>query len=346
MKKIISVVLSTCIAVNAFLVFGYTELEDVNAEAVYTDNNNEKTTVENDRMQLLVYSDHAALTSCSRKVQGPVVVPAEAGGQPVTEIKIGAFTFCEEMTEVTLPDTITDMEASAFYNCTSLKSIVLPDSMKKIDSGVFFYCTGLESVTFPKSIEEINVWAFHGCSGLKEVNFPESLKRIGASAFYGCTSLAKVVIPDAVTIIEEVTFTDCKGLKEVILPESLTSIGNMAFYGCSELEAINIPDSVTEIGDKAFYGCENLTIYCSENSFARRYAEENGIKYSEKQSDSGNEKIVNGDVNADDVLNTADFIDIIRMIISQTKSSTFADLNKDGSVDASDLMLLKKILAK
>ena len=28
------------------------------------------------------------------------------GGQLVTEIKIGAFTFCEELTEVTLPDTL------------------------------------------------------------------------------------------------------------------------------------------------------------------------------------------------------------------------------------------------
>ncbi|MBQ5988746.1 MAG: leucine-rich repeat protein [Oscillospiraceae bacterium] len=346
MKKIITVVMSLCIATNAFSVVGYTDSRKVSAETVYTDESVEEPTAKNDHMNLLSYSDHAVLISCCRDVSGAVVVPAAVGGVPVTEINIGAFTFCEGLTGVTLPDSLTDIAASAFYSCTGLKSVVLPDSMKKIESSVFWGCTGLESVTFPKSLEEIKVWAFYGCSGLKEVNFPKSLKKIGPSVFFGCNDLVRVVIPDAVTVIEELTFAECKGLKEVMLPESVTSIEYMAFYECSKLETINIPDSVTEIGDKAFYGCEDLTIYCSENSFARRYAEENGIKYSEKQSDSGNEKIVNGDVNADDVLNTADFIDIIRMIISQTKSSTFADINKDGNVDASDLMLLKKILAK
>ena len=40
-----------------------------------------------------------------------------------------------------------------------------------------------------------------------------------------------------------------------------------------------IPDSVTKIGDKVFSGCEDLVIKAPENSFAQKYAEENGMKF-------------------------------------------------------------------
>ncbi len=40
-----------------------------------------------------------------------------------------------------------------------------------------------------------------------------------------------------------------------------------------------IPDSVTDIGERAFEGCEDLVIKTPENSFAQKYAEENGMKF-------------------------------------------------------------------
>ena len=32
-----------------------------------------------------------------------------------------------------------------------------------------------------------------------------------------------------------------------------------------------IPESVTSIGDCAFYSCYDFTIYCYENSYAKKY---------------------------------------------------------------------------
>ena len=40
-----------------------------------------------------------------------------------------------------------------------------------------------------------------------------------------------------------------------------------------------IPDSVKKIGGGTFYGCEDLVIKAPENSYAQKYAEENGMKF-------------------------------------------------------------------
>ena len=89
----------------------------------------------------------------------------------------------------------------------------------------------------------------------------------------------KVVIPDSVTEIGEHAFKDCESLKEITIPDSVTVIYDEAFKGCESLKEIIIPDSVTEIGDMVFSSCEDLVIKASENSFAQKYAEENGMKF-------------------------------------------------------------------
>ena len=66
---------------------------------------------------------------------------------------------------------------------------------------------------------------------------------------------------------------------EVIIEKKATSIGDYAFSNCSDLNHIMIPDSVTSIGDNAFSNCPNLTIYGSDNSYAKTYANSNNIEF-------------------------------------------------------------------
>ncbi|MDD6616204.1 MAG: Ig-like domain-containing protein [Lachnospiraceae bacterium] len=66
----------------------------------------------------------------------------------------------------------------------------------------------------------------------------------------------------------------------ISLPESLISIGDEAFAKCSNLREIYIPPRVTSIGAGAFDGAkENLTIRCRSNSYAHRYAADQGIPF-------------------------------------------------------------------
>ena len=73
-------------------------------------------------------------------------------------------------------------------------------------------------------------------------------------------------------------------VKSVILPASCKEVDWFAFYGCFALTTIYISNDVTSIGYGAFESCsKSLVIYCEENSYAQKYAQSFGIKYSNFQ---------------------------------------------------------------
>ncbi len=59
----------------------------------------------------------------------------------------------------------------AFSYCERLTSIVIPDSVTSIGQWAFFYCEKLESVSIGKGVESIGYQAFHYCGRLASVTF-------------------------------------------------------------------------------------------------------------------------------------------------------------------------------
>ena len=47
----------------------------------------------------------------------------------IIEIRQGALSYCTELTDVVLPNTIQYINHEAFEHCTSLTSIILPESI-------------------------------------------------------------------------------------------------------------------------------------------------------------------------------------------------------------------------
>ncbi|EPE9920717.1 leucine-rich repeat domain-containing protein, partial [Flavobacterium psychrophilum] len=158
---------------------------------------------------------------------------------------------------------VTAIGESAFVHCNNLTSVTIPNSVTTIGDYVFGGCFGLTSVTIPNSVITINRGAFAGCSGLTSVTIPNSVTTIRENAFADCSGLTSVTIPNSVTSIGDYVFGGCYGLTSVTIPNSVTTIKEGTFFNCSGLTSVTIPNSVTAIGEDAFAGCRSLkTVNC------------------------------------------------------------------------------------
>ena len=239
----------------------------------------------------------------SRAYIGNVVIPEivtyEGNTYSVTSIGGATFSYCYDLTEVTIPNSVTSIGESAFYWCSGLTEVTIPNSVTSIGYSAFYDCSGLTEVTIPKSVTSIDAYPFTGCislekmvvesgnpnydsrencnaiietnsneliSGCKTTIIPSSVTSIGFAAFYDCSSLTEIIIPNSVKSIGRSAFSVCSGLKEIIIPNSVTSIGDTAFGWCSGLTELTIPNSVTSIGFWAFRECSSLTEVTIGNS--------------------------------------------------------------------------------
>ncbi len=137
----------------------------------------------------------------------------------------------------------------AFSYCNSLKSIVIPEGVTSIRSSAFEGCSGLESVTIGSGVTSIGYGAFVGCSGLTSISIPEGVTSIGSSAFELCRGLTSITIPESVTLIGDHAFSNCTGLTSITIPESVTSIRSATFYNCSKLKSVYYQGTADEWGN-------------------------------------------------------------------------------------------------
>ncbi|SNA78751.1 leucine-rich repeat domain-containing protein [Flavobacterium psychrophilum] len=193
----------------------------------------------------------------------PETVAYNSENYAVTAIGESAFEHCNNLTSVTIPNSVTTIGDYVFVGCSGLISVTIPNSVTDIENGAFFSCSGLTSVTIPNSVTTIGDQAFADCSGLTSVTISNSVTTIGDEAFAECSGLTSVTIPNSVTTIGDGSFARCSGLTSVTIPNSVITINRGAFALCSGLTSVTIPNSVTTIRGNAFTGCSSLrTVNC------------------------------------------------------------------------------------
>ena len=67
-----------------------------------------------------------------------------------------AFSSCQRLTSITIPDSVTSIGDRAFQSCSSLTSITIPDSVTSIGDWAFQSCSSLTSINYDGTIEEWN----------------------------------------------------------------------------------------------------------------------------------------------------------------------------------------------
>ena len=185
-----------------------------------------------------------------------------------TGIAAYAFDDCENLKEISLPDSLIEIGGCAFSECSSLSAINLPDSLKKIDYDAFYGCYNLEEITFPNGLKTIGRSAFLYCYRLKSITIPDSVTLIEDGAFAGCTDVEAITVSpnnpvydsrnNCNAVIETATDILVTGCKSSIIPNGIKRIGPYAF-AWSEITEMTIPNTVTSIGDNAFTACYDLS---------------------------------------------------------------------------------------
>lgn len=231
-------------------------------------------------------------SSYSGSVDIPESVFYDGTKYSVKGIEGNAFYECENLTSVTIPNSVTIIGSWAFHGCTRLMTLNIPSSVLSIESGAFSGCQGLINVTLHKGLISMGYGIFQGCASLTSIKIPSSVTSIGSGISSGCFNLTSIevddenvyydsrnncnaiidkntnaliagcknsVIPNGVMSIADDAFHYCIGLTSITIPNGVTSIGGDAFSGCSNLTSISVPNSVTSIGNYAFRECSSLS---------------------------------------------------------------------------------------
>ena len=221
---------------------------------------------------------------------GVVVIPEEviSGGKTMKVVAIGeyAFSCCDELTSVTIPNGVTSIGNGAFRYCYKLISANIPNSVTYIGQESFSQCA-LTFVTIPNSVTKIGKEAFIG----NNLNCIYSM----IEEPYNITSIVDWWVFEEITLYVPVGTIDkykamngwkkFENIKENTIFTELNSDGltlsydycdngselkvvSSAYSGLEYEGAVNIPEEVTHngktfkvttIGDNAFTYCDKIT---------------------------------------------------------------------------------------
>lgn len=152
-----------------------------------------------------------------------------------------AFSFCDNLTSVIIPNSVMSIGHNAFYHSSNLISIIIPDSVVSIgeelldgsayyldennwENGVLYLGNHLIKADDSKLNEEYKI--------------KDGTKTIANQAFYQCDNIKNIIISNGVTRINEGAFLECTNLNSITIPISISTIGNGAFAGCESLSNI------------------------------------------------------------------------------------------------------------
>ena len=197
---------------------------------------------------LLYQSDGASITisGCSNGPGGNLAIPGNINGLAVKRIGAGAFSYCSDLTGVTLPNSVTDIDDSAF-DSTGLTKITLPTNLLSIGVAAFCACDNLTSVIIPASVTNIGKLAFGDCRGLTNISVA------ALNGFYG--SLGGVLYNKSLNTLIQYPAGNAQTVYAI--PNTVTGVEDYALDG--PLCRVMVSSSVTNIGDCAFNNCGNLT---------------------------------------------------------------------------------------
>ena len=147
---------------------------------------------DNPNLTYEIEGNAVTITGYTKKPVGELIIPATIEGKPVTSIKGWAFVVCNNVTSITIPDSVTSIGERAFQECSNLTSVTIGNGLLSIEQSAFSYCHKLTSIIIPDSVTSISEYAFDYCSGLARVTIGKNINNINSSVFQRCNSLSTI----------------------------------------------------------------------------------------------------------------------------------------------------------
>ena len=235
-----------------------------------------------------------AFTKPSGALTIPSTVMHEGVEYTVTEIGERAFSYCSEITAITISDSIRRIGEYAFFNCQSVDSIfVVNEVPPTLGYDVFGMVSTNTPVIVPcqsKNAYRATAWnRFAHIVGTGDCPYYDfwAVAPSGDTLYYikNNSTSVRVVYPDEyeywtgytqpmgaliiptivehdstnyyVTRVDSRVFTNCTGITEVTIPEKMELIGDSAFAGCTSLRKVNYNAESCTTG--CFAGDTNIT---------------------------------------------------------------------------------------
>lgn len=202
------------------------------------------------------------ITMITRPANANVVVP-----DGVEKIGNYAFYNWDNLTEVSLSDSITSIGAYSFCDCPNLtlKNNRLPSNLLKLNEYSFNRCHKLVLTELPSGVIILPYECFQYCSNITNIDL-SNIQEIFTSVFES-SGLTNVVLGENLTFIGDKVFSNTK-LTSITIPSKVTSISLAICYNIKTLMKAIFKGNITTINNGAFYNCTSLSQFDLRNNTA------------------------------------------------------------------------------
>lgn len=194
-----------------------------------------------------------------------------ADGLPeyLENIGVYAFTYCYNLGDIYIPETVTNIDFRAFRESNPLSLTVDPDNtiydsrnncnaiILKSEDGLWVGCS---KTVIPEGVKYLNWYSFSGRKGLEYIVIPEGMEHVGNRTFLR-TDLHSVTLPSTIKTIGENAFERCGYLKEIVINTSDTvaiekdafpeGVDGMKIYAKKGFKANNLKPLTVGLGSWA-----------------------------------------------------------------------------------------------
>lgn len=236
------------------------------------------------------------------KYSGDLEIPGfvvyEGEKYVVSEIGANAFAKSENLTSLSMSDSVRVIGEYALYSCTSLRRVHLSDSIKVLSQNVMEYLPAMKEVNLPEALTRIERYALYW-NQVETLHFPKGLSYVDPTGLRRMFRLREITIdpensdfvvedgllmntdknklllrpemlpsdefevPSNITIIGEYSISG-DDLKKIIIPETVVRLEASSIDYCYTLEEIYVLSSIPPFADE-----EAFNSNCLENTILK-----------------------------------------------------------------------------